>query len=135
MPNFCYKLIAGKDTDFDGAQSACVDLESETGARTNLASIEDIYEVIDLTESEQMRSILPLETLLNFRLILIIFRAILSHHYFMTVGNLDLTPKILFFELGSDLGLGCKIILFRKIMVKIFKSSLIKRVQKRFFRC
>ena len=76
MPNFCYKLITGKDTDFDRAQSACVDLESETGARTNLASIEDIYEVIDLTKAQQMRSITPLQTLLNFRLILIIFRAI-----------------------------------------------------------
>ena len=43
--SFCYKLVTGQDTDFDGAQNICEGLSSETGHTTNLASIEDIYEV------------------------------------------------------------------------------------------
>lgn len=43
--SFCYKLVTGKDTDFDGAQAACQALSDETGHTTNVASIEDIYEV------------------------------------------------------------------------------------------
>jgi len=43
--SFCYKLVTGHDTDFDGAQAYCEGLTSETGHTTNLASIEDVYEV------------------------------------------------------------------------------------------
>ena len=48
--SFCYKLVTGKDTDFDGAQAACQALSDETGHTTNVASIEDIYEVSQVTQ-------------------------------------------------------------------------------------
>ena len=43
--SFCYKMIENQDTDFDGAQAYCEGLKDTTGHTTNLASIEDAYEV------------------------------------------------------------------------------------------
>ena len=48
--SFCYKMIEGQETDFDGAQKYCEGLKDQTGHTTNLASIEDAYEVnLDLS--------------------------------------------------------------------------------------
>ena len=43
--SFCYKMVEGADTDFDGAETYCNGLGEVTGHTTSLISIEDAYEV------------------------------------------------------------------------------------------
>ena len=45
ISSFCYKVVSTQNTGYDGAQTYCKNMEGETNAPTNLASIEDIYEV------------------------------------------------------------------------------------------